>query len=98
MVFLILGISIVAILAKTKDKRIYEYFVVSGLDRVRFFAGILGYTSIEMLGACLFISIVFSAVKLLSNSFVVNFFIPFFLFPQAINFCFSFGLFSFGLM
>ena len=95
-VFLILGIGIIALLGQLKEKRTYEYLVVSGLNRVRFFLGSLGYVLVEMVIAVITVQIFFVAFSIINTSPGNNFLIPIFLLPSAISFCGSFGLFSFA--
>lgn len=97
-IFLILGIGVIAIVGKLKDKRIYEYLVVSGLNRVRFYLGSLGYIAIEMLVAVIVVQIFFVAFDIINTSAGNNFFVPIFLFPAAVAFCGCFGLFSFAVL
>lgn len=97
-VFLILGIGIIAILGKLKDQRTYEYLVVSGLNRVRFYLGSFGYIALEMVIAVILVQIFFVAFDVINTPSGNNFFVPVFLFPGALSFCGSFGLFSFATL
>lgn len=57
--FLLLGINNIVKLAMIKNKRLYEYIIIAGLDKIKFFGGIFGFIIIEMLGACIVIAIMF---------------------------------------
>ncbi|CAL6033240.1 ABC_transporter family protein [Hexamita inflata] len=98
MVYLVQGISIVAILAKMKDKRSYEYLVVSGLNRVKFFSGILLYVFIEITASSFIVGIIFAGFNMLHAGAATNLFVPLFFIPSALSFCFAFALFSFSLL
>lgn len=97
LVYFNMGISIVVVLAMTLDKRIYEYFIVCGLDIPRFVLGVFLYTLIEMVAASLVVGIIFTSMKMLSQDALVNMVVPLFNIIPSIHYVFAFGYFSFAV-
>lgn len=62
LIFTVIGIMQVSFLSKLKDKRFYEYMIVSGLDRARFWAGVAAVLTIETIAMCLILLIIIGSL------------------------------------
>eukprot|EP00703_Trepomonas_sp_PC1_P004257 JAP92349.1 ABC transporter family protein [Trepomonas sp. PC1] len=96
-VYMLQLISILVVFTKLHDHRQYEYLIVSGLNRVQYFMGILVYVIIELIFTSFVVAISFCTFNVLQTTNDVNFFAPFFILPQAVSYCFGFSFFSFAL-
>lgn len=59
MTYLTLSINIIVSFAILKDNNVYDYLIVCGLDRLKFFGGIAGYIILEMTIASIILIIIY---------------------------------------
>lgn len=62
MTYLVLGINIIVGFALLKDNNVYEYLIISGLNRLKFFGGIAGYIILEMSIATIILMIIYQSL------------------------------------
>ena len=95
--FIFQALGFITIFSKLKDKRVYEYMVICGLDRMRFFLGVFVYILLEVLAVALYCGIVFSIVGTISRSVGTNFAVSLLLIIPVLPFSFGFALLSFSI-
>lgn len=90
-------INQIIVYAKLHEKRQYEYLLISGLHKFKYFNGLLQYISLESVYTSLSFALTFMIYNVCNSTVVVNFLCALCTIPAAISYCFSFCIFSYGL-